>query len=526
MRSRCGRRSGGHAEHVIRLLLACLVLFSCAPALAQGDPCAALARQDFSAVPDAPSVIEAAKLMPAAAGQTGYCKVEGTIAPQVGFELHLPVTGWNGKYLQQGCGGMCGWINMGACADALARNYAVANTDMGHKGQPFSVRWAKGDRQAEIDFGYRATHVLALVAKAITAAFYKRAPRLSYFRGCSTGGRQGLIEAQLFPDDFDGIIAGAPVLDETGDGLLHLLWSGRAGRALSPEKIALVHKAVIAACDRIDGVADGILQDPTRCRWRPAALACRGPAAADCLGPEELSALEMIYAGARDSRGRRLFAGGMPLGSEYQWVPAFVGEGGKPPFVLDPQGMLPDFMRYLSFFDDLRGDAPLLAFDFDRDPPRLAMMERLFNAQNPDLRRFKARGGKLILYHGWDDLEIPAALSIDYFQMVERTMGGPAATRDFFRLFMIPGMAHCRRGHGADAIDYLGALEDWVERGRAPDMLLAHHLLKEQSYLGLPPLTFPLDRAAYDWTRPIAAWPRVARYTGRGDWRKAENWKW
>lgn len=518
---------------MLRPLLLLLALLSwTAPAQAQpaADPCAALMQRDFSGVPDAPTAITSAKPVAAANGAPAYCRVEGYIAPQVGFELHLPAD-WNGKYLQQGCGGMCGGINMASCADALARNYAVANTDMGHKAPPFSVKWAKGNRQAEIDFGYRATHVLAVAAKAIVAAHYGRAPRLSYFRGCSTGGRQALVEAQLFPDDFDGIIAGAPVLDETGDGLLHLLWSGRAavdraGRpVLGADKVALVHKAVIAACDKLDGVRDGVLQDPRRCTWRPAALACRDGDGVDCLSPAEQVAVEKIYAGATDSKGRDLFAGGMPRGSEYEWVPAFVGANGRPPLVLNPNGMLPDFMRYLSFYDDLPPDAALLAFDFDRDPQRLALMERLYNAQNPDLRRFKARGGKLILYHGWDDIEIPAALTLDYYQLAERSMGGAATTRDFFRLFMVPGMAHCRRGHGADAIDWLGALEDWVERGRAPDTVLSHHLVKPQNYLGLPPLSFPLAPTLYDWTRPIPAWPKVARYSGRGDWRDARNWR-
>jgi hypothetical protein len=498
---------------------------------AKPDACAALLRQNFSALPDAPTAITAAALVPASADLPAYCQVQGYVAPQVGFEVRLPTEGWNGKYLQQGCGGMCGGINMGACDDALARNYAVANTDMGHKGPPFSVKWAKDNRQAEIDFGYRATHVLSVAAKAIINAYYGQAPRRSYFRGCSTGGRQAMLAAQRFPHDFDGIIAGAPVLNEIGDGILHLLWTGRAtvdaqGRPiLDAAKVPAIRRAVLAACDTLDGVKDGILQDPMRCRWRPSALRCAGAAGPDCLTDAEVEAVRKIYAGAHDSKGRRLFPGGMAPGSEHQWVPAFVGADGRPPLVLDPNGMIPDFMRYLSFHDDLPVDYDPMSFDWDRDSPRLAMQETLFNAQNPDLRAFKARGGKLILYHGWDDLEIPPYLTLDYYETATRTMGGPAATRDFFRLFMIPGMAHCRRGPGADAIDYLTALENWVERGRAPDALLAHHLVKEQTYLGLPPVRFPLARADYDWTRPVAAYPGVARWSGRGDWKDAATWR-
>lgn len=497
---------------------------------ASASTCARLVAADLSGLPDAPTTVTAATIVPAAGDLPAYCKVEGYVAPQVGFEVHLPVTGWNGKYLQQGCGGMCGWINMGACADALARNYAVANTDMGHKGPAFTVKWAKDNRGAELDFAYRATHVTATAAKAIFNAYYGRQPRYSYFRGCSTGGRQALIEAQSFPDDFDGIIAGAPVIDETGDGLLHLLWSGRAAvdaagkPVLSSKQVELVHKAVLGACDKLDGVEDKVLQDPRRCGWKPSLLACRGTTSADCLGPAQIAAVEKIYAGAHDRSGRRLFPGGMALGSEYQWVPAFVGKDGGTPLVLEPKGMLPDFMRYLSFYHDLPEGASLQSFDWDRDPQRLGLMERLYTAGNPDLRRFKARGGKLILYHGWDDLEIPPNLSIDYYQLATRTMGGPALTRDFFRLFMVPGMAHCRRGSGADAIDTLAALETWVERGQAPDQLLAHHLKTEQSYLGLPVLRYPLAADSHDWTRPVPAWPQVARWSGRGDWRAASTW--
>jgi feruloyl esterase len=498
------------------------------PPAAAGVACAALARADFARLSDAPTQISSATEVAATATLPAYCRVEGYVAPSVGFEVRLP-RDWNGKYLQQGCGGMCGWINMGACEDALARGYAVANTDMGHKAPPNSVLWAKGNRQAQIDFGFRATHVLAVAAKAIVAAHYGRPHRYAYFRGCSTGGRQGMLAAQRFPHDFDGIIAGAPVVNELGDGVLHLLWSGRAslgpdGRpALTPEKVALVHRAVMAACDHLDGAKDGVLMDPESCPWRAETLACRAGPAADCLTSAELAAVARIRDGAKDSRGRALFPGGMPLGSEHQWVPAFVGRDGQPGFVLQPGGMIPDFLRYLAFHDPAPDYDPM-AFDWDRDSPRLALMETLYNAQNPDLSAFAARGGKLIAYHGWDDLEVPARLSVAYWQALEPAMGGRDATRRFARLFLMPGVAHCRRGPGADAVDWLSALEAWVERGEAPDRLIAHHLVTEQSYLGLPPLRYPLPREAWDWARPLSPWPDVPRFVG-GDWRDPAAWR-
>lgn len=520
---------------MIRLLLTLLALWPAAaaaqpatrpPAPAADAACTRLARLDLS-LPDAPAAVLSAAPVNAGGGEA-YCRVEAQIAPAIRFELHLPDK-WNGKYLQQGCGGLCGWVNMGACSDARARGYATANTDMGHQAPPFSALWARGNLAAKIDFGWRATHATAVAAKAILAAHYGRAAERSYFRGCSTGGRQGLIEAQMFSEDFDGIIAGAPVIDETGDGLLHLLWSARAG--LGPDgrpvlfaaDAELAGRAVMAACDKLDGVEDGVLQDPQRCPWQPKALACgAGP---DCLTPRKVAAIERIYRGAHDSRGQRLFAGGMPRGSEYQWSPAFVAAPGAMPLVLDPTGMMPGFLRYLSFLEDAPATATLMGFDWDRDPARLAVAERLYNAADPDLRRFAERGGKLILYHGWDDLEVPAALTIDYYGAVERMAGGRAAARSFARMFVLPGMAHCRRGHGADAVDWLAALEDWVERGLAPDTVTAHHLVKEQSYLGLPPLAFPLAPGLSDWSRPVPAWPGVARWTGRGDWRDAASWR-
>lgn len=516
---------------MIRFLIAALLALLASSGARAQTPCDALARTDFSRLPDAPTVITSAAVVPASGDLPAYCRVEGTVAPQVGFEVRLPMTGWNGKYLQQGCGGMCGWINMGACEDALARTYAVANTDMGHKGSPASALWALDNRSAEIDFAYRATYVTSIAAKAIVSAFYGAAPARSYFRGCSTGGRQGLILAQRFPHAFDGIIAGAPVYNQGGVGVLHLLWSGRASvdaagaPVLTADKVALLHRAVMASCDRLDGLADGILQDPTACRFEPRQLACTGAAAPDCLTQPEIAAVEKIYRGAHRSDGRALIAAGMPKGSEYQWAPAFVAPAGGQPFVLNPQGLIGDILRYLNLWDDPAAGPGPLAFDFDRDTGRLALMEPLFNAQNPDLRAFKARGGKLILWHGWDDLEIPAAMSLDYWRTMERTMGGPEATRSFARLFLLPGVAHCRRGVGPDAFDELAALEAWVERGAAPDVITAHKLVKEQTYLGLPRPRFPLPAADVAWTRPVPAHPLVARHTGRGDPAQASSWR-
>ncbi|MEQ9445150.1 MAG: tannase/feruloyl esterase family alpha/beta hydrolase [Rhodospirillaceae bacterium] len=518
------------------ICLAMVLGVTALPAVAQSsDSCAALRAQDFTSIPDAATAITGTAIIPAAADLPEYCQVQGTIAPSINFELRLPTQTWNKKFLMQGCGGLCGIINMAAADDALARNYAVINQNMGHVSQPFVATWAYNNLPGEIDFGFRSTHITAVAAKVLVEAYYGKAPTYSYFKGCSTGGRQAMVQAQRFPWDFDGIIAGAPVLNEIGDGMLHLVWSGRANLdannrpILTPDKLPLIRDAVMAACDANDGVVDNVLQDPRTCDWQPSDLQCEDSNATACLTPAEVGAVERIYAGAHNSKGERIFAGGMSKGSEYEWAPAFVASAGAMPAILNPNGMIGQFARYLAFWQDGGGEhnnpgSDPLTFDWDRDPPRLMLTETLYNAQNPDLRKFRDAGNKLVMYHGWDDLEIPPALSVDYYETASKTMGGYAATQEFFRLFMIPGMAHCRRGPGADAFDTLSALEQWVEQGSAPAALTAYHLKQPQAYNGLPRLRYPIAEDTYDWSRPVYPYPASAVYAGEGDWKVPQSW--
>ncbi len=483
----------------------CLGVFS-SPASAACDNLTRLAPQISQ---DYPYIINDARSVDASMDLPAYCKIAGMIAPQIGFEVRLPIDSWNGKFLMQGCGGLCGIINMEAADDALARGYAVANTDMGHKGQPFSGIWAFNNRSAEIDFGYRATHATARVAKALIKTYYESDPRYSYFRGCSTGGRQGMVEAQRYPDDFDGIISGAPVLNETGDGMLHLLWTIRANldqagqSILDGNKLGFIRDAMLETCDHLDGTKDGLLDDPRTCPLEPKDLLCANDETnSQCLSHAEAFVLEKIYGGAKDSQGTSLFPGGLAKGSEYEWSPALIGKNSEPPLALT-MPMLQDMVRYMIYTQD-QPNADMMDFDFDRDPARMADMERIYTASNPDLSAYKARGGKIIMYHGWDDIEVPPFLSIDYYERVETFMEGRENIDDFYRLFMMPGVAHCRRGPGPDAVDYLSALENWVENGIAPDTLEAAHLVTPQTYNGLPRLRYPLAPEAYDYTRLIA----------------------
>ena len=487
--------------------------------------------QDFTAIPDAVTAITEATIVEAAGDLPEYCRLRGTIAPAINFELRLPTETWNEKFLMQGCGGMCGIINMAGGEDALVRNYAVVNQNMGHSGQPFIATWANNDVLAEIDFGYRSTHVTAVAAKVLIEVYYGKRPDYSYFKGCSTGGRQGMVQAQRFPWDFDGIVVGAPVLNEVGDGMLHLIWSGRANLdennrpILLAEKLPFSRESVLAACDANDGVEDGVLQNPVACDWQPSDMQCLGQFRDNCLTSEEIAVVERIYAGAHNSKGERIFPGGMAKGSEYEWSPAFVGNDGAMPSILNPNGMIGQFARYLTYWYDGPGPGTNpLTLDFDRDPPRFALTEALYNAQNPDLRKFRDAGNKLILYHGWDDLEVPPGLSVDYYETAARTMGGYEATQEFFRMFMVPSMAHCRRGPGADALDYISAIENWVENGEAPDSWMSYHLKEPQAYNGLPRIRYPLPQDAYDWSRPVFPYPDVAVWSGEGNWKDPETW--
>lgn len=446
-----------------------------------------------------------------------FCRVQGYIAPNVGFELRLPVDKWNGKFLEVGCGGFCGILDgaVGGCMDPLRRGYACIATDMGHKGNGRDMVWAYNNLQAEVDFGFRSTHVTLLAGKAIAERFYSKAPHKSYFVGCSTGGRQGMMEAQKYPADFDGIIAGAPA---EPIGSLRQLWmtsltAGKDARPIFNEAdVQLLHRGVLEECDRDDGIKDGLIGDPLACRARfdPSRLTCKSGKDASCLTSEQVSVVKKIYDGPRSARGADLYVGGYLPGVELDWLRTIIPDkstwfGG-------------DVFRYIALLPDPGPAWSLPNFDFESYYRRMQTMQVLNSARDPDLRRFQAAGGKLIAYHGWNDTAVVPINTVDYYETTQRTMGGPQATGEFFRLFMIPGMGHCWDGNGAYAIDYLSALEAWVEEGRAPQFLIGTHpkdAYKNDVRDGR--LTLPLKTEAVQFTRPHFPYPATARYAGRGD---------
>lgn len=474
------------------------------PAAAAATTCAALVRHDFAGIPDAPTAIASAQVVPATAGAASYCRVTGTIAPQIQFELRLPA-GWNGRYLQAGCGGFCGFIPIDSCAPGLAGGFAVAASNLGHSGGVWTAPVWASDPMLRRDFGGRATHVLALAAKTIVATYYGTAPHHSYFQGCSTGGREGLQVAQNHPADFDGIIAGDPAFA----GRLGAIWNNWIGRTLmSPAGtpvfdaagINILHAAVVAACDARDGLADGIIEDSRRCDFDPKVLSCTAAGQTGCLTTAQVAAATAMYDGARNGSGTLLYPGGAPRGSELDWNGPLFAE------------IAQQSLRFLAF-PTPRPTFDYRDFDWDRDVKDVEAAAATYDAVAPGtaprLGAFRKRGGRLIAYHGSYDYGVPPAGLIDYYAQVWTREGGLPATRDWFRLFLVPGMFHCRGGDAPNTFDMLTAIVNWVEQDRAPDGIIASQSNGAGAVLR---------------TRPLYAYPDVARYKGRGDVNVAANW--
>jgi feruloyl esterase len=431
-----------------------------------------------------------------------FCRVEATARPtddsEIRIEVWIPPAGeWNGKFQGVGNGGYQGAISYAALANALRRGYATASTDTGHTGD--DVIFGKGHPEKVVDFGWRAIHVMTDTAKLVVRGATGRFADKSYFVGCSSGGHQAMSEAQRFPGDYDGIVAGAPANNRIRQ-TLGFMWGWSATHRadgtpiLDQRALTLVTRAVVAACDGDDGLKDGLVEDPRTCRFDPAVLTCKGSNTDDCLTTEQVGAVIKVYDGLKSPRTGELIFSGWPRGSE-----AF----GENPFqswrqylINPPEPPRIGVFRYFLFHDPAW---QLRSLDYDRD---LAYaLERLphLHAMDTNLAPFKQRGGKLIAYAGWVDPVVPPQDNVAYYEAVAKTLGGYEATRDFFRLFMAPGMGHCTGGPGPNQFDALGALERWVEKGEAPDTILA---------------TVSVDGVTR--SRPLCPYPQVARYRGTG----------
>lgn len=474
--------------------------------------CASLVGNRFENVAGAPTTIMSAQIA-TQPGAPEFCHVYGYIGPQTTITLRLPTHQWNGKLFVSGCGGVCGTpVRPGLFFDvALDRGYAVIANDMGHHSGGTAGtegQWAYDNDVMRMDFGFRATHATTVVGKAIVAAFYAKPQKYSYFQGCSTGGRQGLISAQRYPDDFDGIIAGAPV-NVYATGSMQQIWAALANRnadessIMKRRDVEFLHRKVVETCDPVDGLKDGIIENPRKCGFDPGSLTCKAGETAECLTPEMVQVARKLYGGPVNSQGEQIHAG-VEVGSELSWISSAFDDGARPGALLT-FGM--EKLRYISYNEGPSWNPR--DFDWDRDPPRARGFDAVYAANNSDLRKFKARGGKMIQYHGWYDETAVPANSVDYYEAVTRTMGGAVATQDFYRLFMIPSLNHCSGGAGATVVDYLTALEQWVEQGKSPEVLIGRNIKHGETTL----------------SRPHFPYPDVARYTGKGDPKDAANFK-
>ena len=446
---------------------------------------------------------------------------------EIKIEIWLPVSGWNGKYMQVGNGGWAGAIPVSSLVNAIQRGYAAAGTNDGHDaGHPDGpAGWAIGHPEKLIDFGHRALHETAVQAKAVISAFYTKEASPSYFFGCSDGGREALMEAQRYPEDFNGIIAGAPANDWSNH-FTGFVWNEQAlmkspGSLITPDKLPAIQKAVLAACDTNDGVRDGILEDPRTCRFDPVVLTCKGEENSECLTEPQVIALKKIYDGPKNSRTGKQIYPGYPPGHEAipgAWQPWIIAS----PAEKSIQFMFGNSFYGQAVFEDPKWDFRTLEFDAD-----VALAEEkagsVLNSNNPDLRSFRANGGKLIQYHGWADGAIAPMGSINYYNKVldffRKYPDARSASRtvsDFYRLFMVPGMGHCAGGIGPSNFgnsgnrfngdperDVISALERWVEKGVAPERLIGTGRA--------------VDDPGKTLTRPLCSFPQVARYSGSGD---------
>ena len=482
------------------LLMAALLTFNETAAAASCESLASLKLPD--------TTVTAAEARPAGSVKQpqgrdlpGFCRVAATLAPtrdsDIKIEVWLPLDGWNGKLQAVGNGGWNGTMPYAAMDAALRRGYAVAGTDTGHAGG--GGPWMQ-NREKLIDFGYRAVHEMTVKAKAIVDAYYGAAPRFAYFAGCSGGGRQALMEAQRYPDDFDGIVAGSPSLNATG----RAAFSMRVAQDLRKEpasyipalKYPAIHRAVLDACDATDGLADGVIDNPESCTFDPQVLQCKGPDSDSCLTAPQAAAARSIYRPLIDAKTGEEMAPGLSYGSELGWATF----GGAQPFAIGSE-----MFRYL-VFNDPDWDYRTLNFD-----SHMALVRKLeagaINPVGPDLQSFFASGGKLIQYHGWADPQIQPLSSVRYYDRVLAQMGGAQKVRDGYRLFMVPGMAHCGGGEGTSTFDMMSALEQWVEQHRPPDSILASRVVN----------------GTVNRTRPLCPYPQGAAYKGSGDINEAAN---
>jgi hypothetical protein len=512
-----------------------------APAIASRAQCSALASTDLTDLAGAGSKITSA-LAHTNAG-IELCAVQGVLAPSIEFKVELPVKTWTERFLQVGCGGTCGHVSLSigaadGCAPITKGEFVVSGSDMGHQGM--STEFGRNPQQL-VDFAYRGVHLTALATKKLIQAYYGQAARYAYFNGCSDGGREALMEAQRFPQDFQGVIAGAPAMLFQVQNSLHHGWLAMSntdsdGKAiLTDNRLPVLHKAVLDACDALDGQKDGLLADPRLCHFDPKTIQCKADQSdtSACLSAAEVTAATRIYQGPKDSAtGDYLTVGSAQYGSELEWAGVFVPNTQADPIFSSfiAQGAL----QNLIFAQPPAAGYKVSDLAFNKATlDQVKQRHTLMDATNPDLSAFAKAGGKLMLWHGWSDPHISPMNTIAYHQAVQDTMGKDSA-QQFERLYLLPGVSHCGRGEGPSALDLLTAMMGWVESGKAPAAIQTSTAQGEPSEFGQPasvgssqdhpPGPPPASAAALPRSRPVYPFPAVARYTGQGDANVAANY--
>jgi hypothetical protein len=438
-----------------------------------------------------------------------HCRVEGYVTPHVRFNLLLPPPDkWNGRFMLAACDAWCGKLHEEIVIPGLHRGFATLTNDGGHYSRaPFDGIWAHKNMPARIDFAHRANHVTAQAGKAIVAAYYGSPVKYSYITGFSKGGNAGLWSALRYPTDFDGVFAKAPVPYYQWKNAAHFPWLARVvypdGRTpvMFAEKADLIGRAVMSACDAIDGLADNVIDDPRKCRFDPQVLACKpSQPEAECLTPPQLDAVRKLYAKPTGKNGKPYYDYPLDYGSESNWSRSILPERNSREPTFSMNGAVTG-LRYMVFKDNPGPDYDWMQFDYVRERPNLEYMSKILDPSGTDLRAFKARGGKLIIVHGWSDAMVSASMSIDWFESLEKAMGGRKAAAEFAQLYAVAGMHHGSGGEGPYEFDALSGLMKWVEEGVAPDRLL---LVDE--------VDVKLGRR-----RPAFPYPAIAKYDGKGD---------
>ncbi|MEZ5931032.1 MAG: tannase/feruloyl esterase family alpha/beta hydrolase [Alphaproteobacteria bacterium] len=470
-------------------ILAIMGSVAATAARAQSDPaerCEALRNFGMDA-----AYVTSTRVMAATEALPAYCEVRATALPSISIETRLPLENWNGKFYQTGCGGWCGVLGradaggrfVNAMGPGLARGYATATSDSGHHGlSVVDADWADANPNAERDWGWRAIGETYRVAHAVIAEFYGEASGDSIFQGCSTGGRLAHMATQRYPENYQGIISGAPAMNETGLAGAALAWLVKANTGpggepiLKPGKDGLIGDEVMRQCDGLDGAEDGLIADPRMCKPDASTLLCKGDTdSGQCLTQAEIDVVTTWYRPPVNAAGEELYPGGTPAGSEPFWWLWLTGkEGGAPP--LNPQ-FAKSYGAYLAFEHDPGPEWDPADFDFDKDPARMAKAEAMFNADSPDIAKFREAGGKMIVWHGWADAIVTPFQTVAWHEAAQAAAGGPEALAENVQLFMIPGMDHCGilPGPGGivmESIDPLTALEHWMETGEAPKSIM------------------------------------------------------